>query len=74
MLTKYLGPEVSGPMVYILVTSGYNVSGSGPGKGTCSVGTLCSQGGGWQLGSPAPVLVIIRQMKYDVQSSGQHQP
>ena len=24
MLTKYLGPEVAGPMVYILVTSGYN--------------------------------------------------
>ena len=71
MLTKYLGPEVAGPMVYILVTSGYNAlqllcPGSGPGKGTCSVGTLCSQGGCWQLGSPAPVLVIIRQMKYDV--------
>ena len=26
MLTKYLGPEVAGPMVYILVTSGYNAA------------------------------------------------
>ena len=69
MLTKYLGPEVSEPVVYILVTSGYITAAVSrlPTRKRNPAVFVSSQGGCWQLGSPAPVLAIIRQMKYDVQ-------
>ena len=61
MLTKYLEPDVSGLMVTAAVSRLWTR------KRNPAMFVVRAQGGCWQLGSPAPVLVISRQMKYDVQ-------
>ena len=53
-------------------TDGYSCCVPAPDQEKEPAVFVSSQGGCWQLGSPAPVLAISRQMKYDVQWSGQH--